>query len=307
MWCGTPTGTPLIFTIWITEDHPGGTGIIEAALDRIIEDPRRFWDIVASALGPTDGERVDRNLRRYLTERSAGSLTDEVAAIRNAGDLQSTTQAWGALRVGLYEIGVQADQTITSVLASRLLRPGADDRVEEIARHLLEFWDQVETQLGIEVDLRVMAYLAANEPTIAKRLASVVGTARQRKELKVGQIVGLLWARGSTVRSSGLNAYNPYKELLPTDRLLLAHIVEQSAPEVDATRPDWRCLLDEHLRSYGSATVVCDSDLQAAEMLTYLLTTPTIVEVLEFHPRVVGVSRTEDDVRLLVDLREAQQ
>lgn len=294
-------------TIWITEDHPGGTGIIETALDRIIEDPRRFWTVVSSALGPTDGERVDRNLRRYLRARAEGSLSEEVSAVQVTGDLQSTTHAWASLRKGLYELGVEADQTITGALASRLLRPGADTRVEELARQLLDLWDEVETIIGIEVDLRVVAHLAANRPGLTKQLASVVGTEVQRNELVVGQIVGLLWARGSALRSSGLQAYNPYNVLPPTERLLLEHIAEAPDPEVDADDLDWRVQLDGHLCNHGSATVVCRDDLQASLTIEDLLVAPTVAEVLEFHPRVVGVTRSAIDVRIHVDLREAQQ
>ena len=294
-------------TIWITEDQPGGTGIIEAALDRIIEDPMRFWAVVSSALGPSDGERVDRNLRRYLRARAEGSLSEQVSAVQEDGDLQSTTRAWASLRKGLYELGVEADQTITGALASRLLRPGADARVEGLARQLLDVWDGVETTLGIEVDLRVVAHLAAKRPGIIKQLASVVGAEMQRNELAVGQIVGLLWARGSALRSSGLQAYNPYNVLPPTERLLLAHIAEAPDPEVDADHLNWRAQLDGYLCDHGSATIICRDDPQASSTIEDLLVAPTVADVLEFHPRVVGVTRSAVDMRIHVDLREAQQ
>src|SRR5690606_38961672 len=50
----------------ISEDQPGGTGVVEAFVDRYVDDPRSFWASVTAALGPGDGERVDVNVRHFL-------------------------------------------------------------------------------------------------------------------------------------------------------------------------------------------------------------------------------------------------
>ena len=293
--------------ITISEDQPGGTGVIEAAIDRIIEDPRNFWAVVSSAFGPCDGERVDKNLRSFLDQRKRGAFQQEVGQVRGASNLAETTLAWTELRMSLFRQGIDVDQTVISALATRLLRPGSDGRTEDLCRDLLDRWDQLEAELGLEVDLRVFAFLAATDPDVRQQLDVISVNTNQADDWAVGQLVGLLWPRGGKLRSSSLQSYNPYSDLPRTERLLLERIVSAPIPTVDSREPKWREYLDSHLRAVGTAIAVCASESDASRVVRGLLTQPTAVGVLEFHPRVVGLSRPAGAIHLLVDLREAQQ
>ena len=303
---GERGGIP-VAQITISEDQPGGTGVIEAAVDRIIEDPRNFWAVVSKAFGPCDGERVDSNLRSFLDLRKRGAFQQEVGQVRDASNLDETTRAWTELRMSLFQQGVDVDQTVISALATRLLRPGSDERIEDLCRDLLDRWDQLEAELGLEVDLRVFAYLAATNQDVRQRLDAISASNNQTDDWAVGQLAGLLWPRGGNLRSSSLQSYNPYSDLPRTERLLLERIVSAPTPTVDASEPEWREYLDGHLRDMGTAVVTCASDTDASRVVRGLLTQPTAVGVLEFHPRVVGLSRPAGAIHLLVDIREAQQ
>ena len=296
-----------IAQITISEDQPGGTGVIEATIDRIIEDPRSFWAVVSSVFGPCDGERVDSNLRSFLEERRQGAFKNEVGRVREASNLAETTSAWTELRRSLFRKGIDVDQTVTSALATRLLRPGSDARIEELIEHLLDRWDSLEAELGFEVDLRVFAYLAASEPDVRQRLGEIIASTGQTDDWAVGQLVGLLWPRGGKLRSSSLQSRNPYGDLPQTERLLLEHFVSAPLPTVNSSDPQWRLVLDTHLQSAGTACVACASETDASQVVRELLTNPTSIGVLEFHPRVVGLSRLAGAIQLLVDVREAQQ
>ena len=292
--------------ITISEDQPGGTGVIEAAVDRIIEDPRSFWAVVTSILGPCDGERIDLNLRRFLQERSNGHI-QEVEPTRAASTLGETTSSWERLRGSLFLRGIDADQTVVSALATRLLRPGSDIRVEDLCRELLEKWDRIEDQLRIEVELRVFAYVAATDNAIKGKLRAITASHNQSVDWEVGQLVGLLWPRGGKLRSSSLQSYNPYRELPRTERLLFQHIADAPTPRVRHQLGEWRDELDAYLRKKGSATISCPNEHAVADAIRDLLMRPTAIGVLEFHPRVVGLTRSGTEINLLVDIREAQQ
>ena len=293
--------------ITISEDQPGGTGVIEAAIDRIIEDPRSFWAVVSSAFGACDGERVDTNLRSFLDLRKGGTFQQEVGEVRSASNLAETTLAWTELRKSLFRQGIDVDQTVISALATRLLRPGSDVGTEDLCRDLLDRWDQLEAELGLEVELRVFAFLAATDPDIRNRLDVISVNTDQADDWAVGQLVGLLWPRGGKLRSSSLQSYNPYSELPRTERLLLERIVSAPTLTVDSREPEWREDLDGYLRDAGTATVVCANENDASRVVRGLLTQPTAFGVLEFYPRVVGLSRLAGAIHLLVDVREAQQ
>jgi hypothetical protein len=293
--------------IRISEDQPGGIGIIEAAVDRYVDDPRRFWALVATGLGPTDGERVDQTVRRFLRESQTGALASSATHVRTAPDLQSLTNAWRAMREAMFTAGIDSDQSVVAALATRVLRPGSSRDIESLLTELLLRWDNLEETLGIEVELRVFAYLAASDPDIRRRLTTMAPGGSQEPRWAHGQLVGLLWARGYRVRAAGLQTYSPYSEVEGSERLLFAALVDDNIPTVDGSVPTWRQQADDVLRTAGSVAIRVHDDAEAAVVVRDFLTEPTSVEVLEFHPRVVGIERANGQVRVLAELREGQQ
>ncbi|MXW98265.1 MAG: DEAD/DEAH box helicase [Acidimicrobiaceae bacterium] len=293
--------------IMVSEDQPGGTGVIETAVERITEDPRAFWTVVASVLGPCDGERIDQALRRFLRDRHAGYFANGVDQIRAASTLGATTTAWSLLREMMFQRGIDADQTTIGALATRLLRPGSDALVEQLCRDLLSRWDAIEDELGVEVDLRVLAYIAAQHDDTRRSLTAITSHLDQDSGWTVGQVVGLLWSRGSKLRASSLQTYNPYRKPPDTERLLVEPITRAPIPTVQFGAVGWRADLDSQLSLGGVAQITCSNEPEAVDALHQLLTVPTAVHVLEFHPRVIGVERSSAKITLTVDLREAQQ
>lgn len=293
--------------VHISEDQPGGVGVIEALVDRYVEDPRAFWALVTASLGPSDGERIDRSLRQFLATSAAPPLAEPVARIRTAADLGSLTAAWRALRAELFSLGIDGDQSIISALSTRIVRPGSSGDLETLVAELLTRWDDTEESLGTEVELRVFAYLVASDSDVRRRLNAAVQGHGDQPGWEIGQIVGLLWPRGTRLRSAALQTYSPYAQFEPTERLLFEDITAARGALVDASSTRWRADLDELLRTEGSATVRARTDTIAAGTIRDLLTEPTSVDVLEFHPRVVGITRSSEGLDVLVELREARQ
>ena len=303
----TSDDEPPFARITISEDQPGGTGVVETAVERLVEDPRAFWAVVTNVLGPCDGERIDNALRRFLRDRDEGRLANEVDQLRSASTLSATTMAWASLRESMFQLGIDADQTVISALATRLLRPGSDASVGQLCRDLLRRWDALEDQLGLEVDLRVFAYIAARLDETRRALATITSQTAQDAEWIVGQVVGMLWPRGSKLRAASLQSYNPYCKLADTERLLLEPITREPITTVQFGTAGWRENLDDQLSLSGVAQITCLDETEAADALRQLVTVPTAVDVLEFHPRVVGVERSDAGITLTVDIREAQQ
>lgn len=293
--------------IHISEDEPGGLGVVEAFVDRYVEDPRNFWSLVETALSPCDGERVDENMRRFLVQAGSGPVADRVASVRAAGDLASLTEAWRQLRTAMFEVGLASDHAIVSALSTRVLRPGSGEALEGLVGELISSWDAIESRLGVDVELRVFAYIAASDPEVRGRLNAVTMGHAGQPGWEIGQIVGLLWPRGYRVRSSALQTYSPFRSYEPTDRLLFADVVQPPELVVDSTSPQWRSAVDRRLREAATATVRAPSDEAAGSVIREFLTVPTNVDVLEFYPRVVGLSRSTQGIDVRVELREARQ
>ena len=73
-------------------------------------------------LSTCDGERVDGNLRRFLTISDTTEIAEPVTRIRSAGDLAALTSGWRDLRSAMFQLGLDGDQTIISALATRIVR-----------------------------------------------------------------------------------------------------------------------------------------------------------------------------------------
>jgi hypothetical protein len=304
---GSDNGSP-VGTLHVSEDQPGGVGIIEAVVDRYVEDPRAFWALVTAALGPGDGERVDTNLRHFVAAADEAAIAHPVARIRTSTDLNGLTDAWRDLRAALFRLGLDGDQSIVSALATRIVRSGSDRDLDRLVASLLARWDALESSLGIEVELRVFAHVAASDADARRQLQSAIGgNGAAQPGLEIGQIVGLLWPRGNRLRAAALRTYSPYVDFEPTERLLFEAVTNPRGPVVEASRTDWRQEVDALLRVDGLATIRTANEASASAVIRDLLTEPTSVDVLEFHPRVVGVTRSRAGLDLLVELREARQ
>lgn len=293
--------------IHISEIEPGGLGVVEALVDRYVEDPRNFWSLVETALSPCDGERVDENTRRFLVLASSSPIADRIAQIRAARDLAGLTEGWRTLRTAMFEVGLACDHAIVSALSTRLLRPGSSQALEGLVSDLINRWDAIESQLGVDVELRVFAYVAASDPEMRRRLQGIARGQAGQPGWEIGQIVGLLWSRGYRLRSSALQTYSPFRKYEPTDRLLFADVIRPPESVVDSTDPQWRAAVDTRLREAATVTVRAPIDGVAAAVIREFLTVPTNVDVLEFHPRVAGLSRSTDGIDVRIELREARQ
>lgn len=299
-----PTGHGIVR---LSEDEPGGIGVVETFVERYVEDPRAYWALVAASLGPSDTERVDSTLSTLLQSFGTGDLAENVARIRRAPNLVELTEAWNDLRVAMFNAGMPNDPSVTSALGTRILRPGSTDRVDALAMRLIQMWDALEESLGIEIELRVFAFVAANDAEIQRDLQAVTQQVVSSSTTEIGQIAGLLWPRGSRIRASALETYNPYVNNESTERLLLRSLLTRPNQAVRMDDPQWRENVDAQLRVNGMAVLRAADEQQAAEAIADLLTQPTDVEVLEFHPRVVGIHRDASELLLALELREAHQ
>ncbi|SVB07826.1 uncharacterized protein METZ01_LOCUS160680, partial [marine metagenome] len=296
---------PGLARIWISENQPGGLGVIEAFVQTYVSDPRTFWALVSRALGPCQTERVEETLRHFLENRQSPPFPARIAAVRKAERLDELTDAWARLRREMFDFGLDASQSVTSSLATRFLRPNSDPRVDDLTHDLLESWEELEALLGHEVDLWVFASVVTADPNIRQQLATIVG-AVGGDELLASQVVGLLWPRGWMVRSSGLQNYNPFTDLEPTERLLFSGLLRPASNPIDSGLDDWRANADGALISNGDCLIYCPDSSMLRKVLVNLVVHPTLCGVLELHPRVIGLVRSQNGFLLSIELREAQ-
>lgn len=296
--------------IWITETTAGGAGVVELLARRIADDPRQFFDLVESALEPSDLERVDSELSHILdlSQHDAGVQT-AIAAVRQANSLRETERAVLTLRRLLMNRGVLMTHPVTTALHARVLRPGSSGRTDALLARLDHDWRALELALGIEIDARLFAYVASESNAYTADLPALPGAQPADPRWRFGVLYGLLWARGRALRAQALESYNPFATLPASDRLLVLDVLPRIDDTVDVGAHDVRDRVAATLRHHGHAVVRADlgDEARLSELLLDLQLRPLMVDFLETHPHVVAIRRDRDGIRARLAADEIPQ
>jgi hypothetical protein len=305
-----PPGSPPVphgwEEVWITEATIGGGGVIEQILQAFTGDPRRFFRIAESALAATDFEIVDRELTRLLALTTTDAeLNAALDAVRSAPDHAGLAAASLALRKLLSRRGMVVNHPVMSAIHTRILRPGSSPASDALLRRLIQDWNTAEDQLGIEIDPRVYAYVAAQTPAVQADLALLGGVPAHDAFWRFQAIYGLLWPRGSLVRAQGLSFYNPFADAPLADRDLLLDLLRAGEPTV-ALGAGWESAVTQVLTNRGAVCLTAmPTDRRALkEALLHLAAEPVEANYLHLHPNVVGVNHDPAQIAVTLDLRE---
>jgi hypothetical protein len=292
--------------VWLTEQTIGGGGILHEAFQRIVERPRRFFELVAAATEPSIDEIVDSELTKFVgAAQEYPELRDALAAVRGADDQATRIVSFEALTAALDRAGIFVCHPVVSALSVRFLRPAADTRIDDATRELLARWQQLEERLGIDIDLRIFARLDARHDTF-DRVSGLVAPNEDSAAWRAAQIASLLWPRGVSARAHALHAPNPFAILPAPDIALLRAQLPPSIPRVAVTHVDDLLGPGGPLARDGEADLVATPE-QASELRrAVLLAAVTAIEsgpLLHF-PRVDGIRRTPGEIRarLVLDL-----
>lgn len=307
---GLPAVPPGVAEIWITETAIGGGGVVEELGRRYVEDPRRFFRLVESALGPSDREVSDAELMRVLvladTDQEVTSALERVRHAPRHDDLQAAVRHLEAI---LEARGVLVHRTVMSAVHARITRPGSSRATDRLLLDLARRWHACEERLGIEVDARVFAYLESERQEVAQALAHIDPEAAQDRAFRFHAIYGLLWPRGNLIRSLALATYNPFAKLPDADRGLVLDRVAQQLLTVPIGDPTWRDRIATELRVHGAVrlTATPEERVTLRGILLTLAAEPLEVDFLHVYPRVDGIARDAAGFVVTLTLPEAVQ
>ncbi len=234
-----PGATPSISSpneVWLTETAVGGGGVLEKFQIRFGEDPRRFFDLLSHALEPTDFEKADAELTRFLqslVDAAEQPLVAVVAEVR-AGHTRSNAEfsrAFDGLLTHLRQRGFALTHSFIAALASRLLRAGTSEQSDLLLYYLLGRWRDLEMRLGLEIDGRTFSWLTSNDGSVGDLLAKVAGAPLNTRRERFAALTGLLWPRGSEVWGQRMRVRNPYVDVgVPDRELALALLPSDIVP-----------------------------------------------------------------------------
>ena len=288
--------------IWLTETSLGGLGLIEHLVEYYTENPRHFWGLVDSALGPNDYEYVDSTLTRLLehvTAEPEGAATQAMARLRSASSARETYTALQELRDAWAVVDGYPRQPAVAALSARLLRHGTSKSTDELTIGVLRAWDQAEEQLGFEIDARAIAY------GIGSGQLPVPGGGSASAD----QVFSILWPRGYQARAQHLGHYQQYAPNPLLDRCLVEAAHDERLPQVDVSRHGWRNEYAETLGRRGIVALTAPTGEPASlgRALRAVPALPVDRGVLRVFGEVRGIARHGAQLRAVVDAREAIQ
>ena len=288
------------FRIILSESSIGGLGLIEQLMTRYARNPRAFWEKVEAVVGPSEYENVDQMLRAALAHVTTPGdpLALATDRLRSTEYAEQSHEALDALLDTWTRLLGPPTHLEVSTFATRLLKPGSSHETTELLVDLLNEWDRLETDLGVEVDARSLAYLAAQ------------GDLRWSKgQITADTVESLLWLRGTRARAQRLQAWNPYRSNEIVERLVLDTMVSTETPRVDVTQEGW---IDEYrtqLQQHGE--IVLEAPLTAREAMATAVRVCTALPVergpLRVYGRVLGCSQRLGQTLTRVAITEEYQ
>jgi hypothetical protein len=295
--------------IWITESTIGGGGIIEEILRRYAADPANFFRLATSALEASDFEIVDSELTRLLELTSTSvEVADAMANVRVAQGYVELKQASDNFRKVLSTQGILVTHPVMTAINARIVRPGSNTETDKLLLDLIRLWHQEEERLGIEIDARVFAYVVSHDDRLDQGLLHL-GLVQPNPYWRFQVIYGLLWPRGSIVRSRALSAYNPFVMLPDADRELVLDVLQVGDRTVWLDDPNWREQVADGFRQGVSVLLIAlfdaREDLKSA-MLS-LAVEPMELGFLQVYPLVEGVQRHTQGFAVRLRVREVVQ
>lgn len=272
------------FQVIVSETSVGGLGVMEALSRSYAVDPRRFWDAVGRAVGSSDAEETDRSLRIALGELEDPSsrFATAVAGFRAATDSGSLDIAFAEVRDAWTQLDGPPTHLALSTFAARLLRPGARPQIDRRVSWLVAKWLEVEGSVGVEIDARTLAFFGAS---------GVLG--ESIAPLNLDSAFSMLWPRGHDARNQRLQHWQPFRDDVLIERLILDDVVRDRALAVDATSSDW---LDGYLTALsvdGRVRLTAPDSARAdlAVAIRTCLATPVERSGLRVYPRLEGLDR----------------
>lgn len=282
--------------VWLVERSPGGGGVTETVVRRILERPRHFLALLDRAVQPSDFEVVDVALRDVLDQAvvDGSPVHSAFAHYRAATSNDERVSALEEIRTRLTEIGVPAVHSVIAAIAARLIRFGSSAATDEAIHLLARRWNDAEETLAIELDPAVFAFTQRKNADVD---ALVPDTAQALERRRLGAVASTLWIRGWRARAEGLSTYSPYKESPPTDRLALEHFRGVAAAPIDLDASEWRTRADGQLRERGLCVIEHADPAKVAGALRNVTAVPTDTGALLLHPTVAALEATRSTSR----------
>jgi hypothetical protein len=202
----------------------------------------------------------------------------------------------------LADQGIPVSKTLSVLLATRLIRPGADSVSDRLTLDLLRAWEALENRHGLAFPVRIAVPAVLMTTRLSTGLAALCGAGN---EILTAQ--SLLWPSGGELRQKALQSYNPYRAEPYVDSALARLLLfDLRLATVEYGAPDWATVTIEILARDGAVRLtVPQAERTWKTEVIRSLSVPVVSGFLHFYPMVDAVrTLTSGNISVDIVLRE---
>jgi hypothetical protein len=241
-------------------------------------------DFASAALG---------QILRLLVEDS--EMQARAAAYRAVTSLAQTHEAAQRLIDYIEEHGMVVGHALRSSIFLRFLRPGSSLATDRVTHAIHQMATKMAEQLGVEVDARCVAYVAAKDVHIGE-LMSAAWPGKHSETWQFNQVYSLLWPTTRQARLQRFQGWQPFLQSPPSDPDALLPTLPVY-PRVDVAEEGWfkrvGQLMDRRATRVDLVAAHGQQDLLRSALLR-LACEPHDVQALHLHAEVEALERKVD-------------
>jgi hypothetical protein len=172
---------------------------------------------------------------------------------------------------------------------------------------MLRDWRCEEERIGIEIDLRVIAYVFGQHRSLDQALPFLPEANLEDPQWRYQAYASILWPRGNVVRNQKLSWWNPFAPTVLADRFLVLDCLEDAYETIDVTSLDWLQRTRHALAHSAQATITgpASNPLLMKRALLALIAEPVEVGVLYAYPKAETARRRGTRIQLDLVCKEA--
>lgn len=298
--------------LWISENIPGGIGIISRIAEVLELRPHDFDLQMLDTLQYCEWQHLANQLDT-ITEFIAQEdpqLLEAFANLRRDGIITDQEAVLERLRGFLEQNGITTTRELMIALRAKFLRPNSDKDTDDLISELVHFWHRQEERLGCMIDLRGVVTAILNYPPLRSHVERVLKRISGVDTVEGSQIFNilqsLLWLTCTDSCPDCIEKRQYFQELVKPSRSLLLTILQLESQVIRFGEPDWEQQFKQILGTFYSAQVSCAQEQLPAcqKQLMDILVKPIEIGYQHFYPVVDRVTRAGYQWIISMGIRE---
>lgn len=179
--------------IYLTEQVPGGVGLMERVVDRILRSPERFDESFEGCLRSCARDTATRELLTVVANAARpGEASRTLEAVRDARGIREAAAARIQLGSVLEGLHVSAARSSVVAVMTRVAGPGTNSNTDRAIHLLNRHWKRLSRRLGCELDPRAFTHVCLETRAIERRIRALgreVGQGVEPSRTQLGAMI----------------------------------------------------------------------------------------------------------------------